>query len=275
MTAFGIIVPARFGSSRLPGKPLRDIAGRPMIQWVCENAGCAGADFVWVATDDERILEAVRAFGGNAMLTSSDHATGTDRLAEVVEAREVPEETIVVNVQGDEPLLDAKFIQLVARALEENPQAGIATLACPIADPAELFNPNVVKVVTDAEGMACYFSRAAIPWVRDSFGLGEPRVLPEGISFLRHVGLYAYRARALTALSKLPQPPVECAESLEQLRALYAGIRIHVTVVDEAPTHGVDTEDDLRRAERWILGRKSKSAMLAEEQPSLVIGCPD
>ena len=247
MTAFGIIIPARFGSSRLPGKPLRDLAGRPMIQWVYENAQRAGAGFVWVATDDERIAHAVQGFGGEAILTSTDHATGGDRLAEVVRSRKVPDETIVVNVQGDEPLLDAKYVRLVADALGENPAAGIATLATPIATPAELFNPNVVKVVLDDAGSARYFSRAPLPWARDAFAAGQPEALPENVPFLRHVGLYAYRAGALTALSKLPQPPVERAESLEQLRALHAGIRIHVSVVSEAPPHGVDTEEDLVR----------------------------
>lgn len=246
MTDFGIIIPARYASTRLPGKPLREIAGKPMIQWVVENARSAGAQFVYVATDDERIERVVRDFGADVVMTSPTHATGTDRLAEVVRKREIPPETIVVNVQGDEPLLPASAIQRVARALFEHPDAGIATLAHPIETVDELFNPNVVKVVLDGRGFAMYFSRAPIPWVRDAFADGRPEQLPSGVPFLRHVGLYGYRAAALTQLADLPQPEVETAESLEQLRPLRWRIPIHVSVVDEALPPGVDTVDDLR-----------------------------
>lgn len=245
MSPFGIIIPARYASTRLPGKPLRAIAGKPLIQWVYENALRAGAEFVWVATDDERIEQAVRAFGGEVVMTSSTHQTGTDRLAEVVKKREVPAETIIVNVQGDEPLLPVAAIQDVAQLLAQQEAAGIATLAHPLSTVAELFNPNVVKVVLNERGFASYFSRAPIPWVRDAFAAGKPDELPAGVTFLRHVGLYAYRARSLEALSALPAAPTEQAESLEQLRALYCGIQICVSVVHEALPPGVDTEEDL------------------------------
>ncbi len=252
MTDFGIVIPARFASSRLPGKPLRLIAGKPMIQWVVERAKEAGAQFVWVATDDSRIESTAREFGSEVVMTSASHATGTDRLAEVVQAKEVSPDTIIVNVQGDEPLLSIESIRLVAGALEAHPHAGIATLAHHIDSVEDLFNPNIVKVVLDQQGKASYFSRAPIPWVRDAFALGPPEQLPQGVPFLRHVGLYAYRAGALSQLSRLPQPPVEQAESLEQLRALHAGIKIHVSVVHEAPAPGVDTEEDLLRVERML-----------------------
>ncbi len=245
MVDFGIVIPARYASTRLPGKPLLDIAGKPMIRWVVENSREAGAKFVWVATDDERIKDGVEAFGGEAIMTSPAHTTGTDRLAEVVRLREVAPETIIVNVQGDEPLLPASAIKLAAQALEDNPSAGIATLAHPIESADELFNPNVVKVVLDQGGFASYFSRAPIPWVRDAFTKGPPTELPRGVPFLRHVGLYAYRAGALTDLAERAPAPTERAESLEQLRALHAQVAIHVTLVSEALPPGVDTASDL------------------------------
>lgn len=247
MKPFGIVIPARYASSRLPGKPLLELAGKPMIQWVVENAKKVGAEFVWVATDDERIAEVVRAFGGEAVMTQADHATGSDRLAEVVAQRDLAPETVIVNVQGDEPMLAAKFIEMVATALIDHPEASIATLANPILEATEVFDPNVVKVVLRNDGMAHYFSRAPIPWHRLAFAHGVPSELPADVPFLRHVGLYAYRAASLKRLSQLPQASVEGAESLEQLRALHAGFGIHVSVVDEAPAHGVDTPEDLKR----------------------------
>jgi 3-deoxy-manno-octulosonate cytidylyltransferase (CMP-KDO synthetase) len=230
---FGVVIPARFASQRLPGKPLRDLGGKPMIVRVLENARQSAAGWVVVATDDQRIADAVTAAGGEAVLTSPEHASGTDRLAEVARRKELAPETIVVNVQGDEPLLDPKYVELVARALEANPSAGIATLATPIRDPGVIANPNVVKVVSDRSGMALYFSRAPLPWQGEA---------------LRHVGLYAYRARTLAELSAQPPVMLETAERLEQLRALWLGIPIHVSVVADPPGHGVDTEEDLERA---------------------------
>ncbi len=260
MVEFGIVIPARFASSRLPGKPLRLIAGKPMIQWVVERARATGAQFVWVATDDARIESVVRNFGGDVVMTSSDHATGTDRIAEVASKRGLSPETIVVNVQGDEPMLPPTAIVAVAEALENNAQAQISTLAHHILSVDELFDSNVVKVVLGDSSRALYFSRAPIPWVRESFAQDQPTELPQGVPFLRHIGLYAYRVAALTALSRTLQSKLEKAESLEQLRALDAGIGIHVAIVDEALPPGVDTEQDLDRVERVIQNQLQASS---------------
>ncbi|MBN1607766.1 MAG: 3-deoxy-manno-octulosonate cytidylyltransferase [Polyangiaceae bacterium] len=248
---FGVVIPARYASTRLPGKPLRDLAGKPMVVRVYENACRSGADFVWVATDDQRIVEAIERAGGTALMTSPDHASGTDRLAEVVTAQQLREDQIVVNVQGDEPMLDPNLIRHAALALAEDPQAGITTLATPIRDAEDIFNPNVVKVVTDGAGLASYFSRAPIPWLRATFGKDNMSAVgaavPSEIPWLRHVGLYAYRVGALRRLAAEPPVATERAESLEQLRALWHGIPIRVVTVDAFAQHGVDTEADLAR----------------------------
>ncbi len=242
---FGVIIPSRYASTRLPGKPLRDICGKPMIVRVLENAQKSGASFVWVATDDERIREAVAAAGGQAIMTSSEHATGTDRLAEVIERESLDDETIIVNAQGDEPLLEAHFIRGVAEALAARPHAGLSTLATPLREPEEIANPNVVKVVRSADGFALLFSRAALPFVQKGTAGWGASALEFG--HLRHVGLYAYRAKTLRTLSRTPRPLLEQAENLEQLRALWLGIPIYVDTVQEPPGHGVDTESDLAR----------------------------
>ncbi len=244
-----MVIPARYASQRLPGKPLRDLCGKPMIVRVLENALRTGAEFVIVATDDQRIADAVTAAGGEAMLTRPDHASGTDRLAEVAARKRLDPETLLVNIQGDEPLLDPTFVVQVAQALLDNPCAGIATLATPILQPRDVFDPNVVKVVTARSGLALYFSRAPIPWVRSAFtDLSTPLLeLPAGSSFLRHIGLYAYRVGTLLQLAAEQPVMLEPAENLEQLRALWLGIQIHVSTVAEPPGHGVDTEDDLAR----------------------------
>jgi 3-deoxy-manno-octulosonate cytidylyltransferase (CMP-KDO synthetase) len=247
--AFGVMIPARYGATRLPGKPLVDLAGKPMIVRVLEVAARAGAAFAIVATDDERIADVVSRAGGDVMLTSRDHATGTDRLAEVARRKGFDPELVIVNLQGDEPALPAEHVARVARTLQGTPDAALATLATPIQGRAELFDPNVVKVVTDRNGRALYFSRAPIPWQRGDFtmsadaGVGE---LPSG-SFLRHIGLYAYRVSTLQALSRAEPAAPEQAESLEQLRALWLGLAIQVAVVDSLPAGGVDTPDDAER----------------------------
>lgn len=248
---FGIIVPARYASTRLPGKPLVDLGGKPMIVRVLEVAARSGAAFTVVATDDERIANVVRAVGADVMLTSPDHPSGTDRLAEVVKGRGLDPELVVVNLQGDEPALPAELVRLVAQTLSATPAASLATLATPLVKRSELFDPNVVKVVLDDRGRALYFSRAPIPWIRGAFSLQTPleaqdERLPEGL-FLRHVGLYAYRASTLLTLSETEQRAAERAESLEQLRALALGMSIQVAVVPELPAGGVDTVDDVTR----------------------------
>ncbi len=248
-TEFSVIIPARFGSTRLPGKPLLELAGKPVLSWVCDAALASGARSVCVATDDERIGAIAEQSGVHAMMTAPSHTTGTDRIAEVVQRRGLGAEEIVVNVQGDEPLLPPALIRMVAGALSARPLAGIATLATPIRTVDDLFDPNVVKVVLDAWGYAAYFSRAPIPWARGVFGGKElPLELPAGVPYLRHIGLYAYRVSRLREVTLLPQVPTEQAESLEQLRALASGIPIHVSVVEEPPGHGVDTQADLDRA---------------------------
>ncbi len=242
-----IVIPARLGSTRLPGKPLLDILGKPMIHHVCDRADEARLGEVIVATDAPEIVEVVDGFGGCAVLTATTHASGTDRLAEVAEMRGWEDETIVVNLQGDEPLMDSDLIRLVAENLAAHKAAGMATLATPIVARDDLFCADVVKVVMDREGFALYFSRAPIPWVRGDFDRVDATEMPDGVQPLRHLGIYAYRVGVLKQLASLPPAPVEQAESLEQLRALWNGIGIHVGVIAEAPGHGVDTPDDLER----------------------------
>lgn len=245
--AFKIVIPARYASTRLPAKPLLDLGGKPMVVRVAERARQAGADEVWVATDHPAVREAALAHEVAALMTRSDHPTGTDRLAEVVEQRGWSGDTIVVNVQGDEPLIDPGVILQTARQLAAS-GADIATVAHPIHEAAEFFNPNVVKVVCRADGDAAYFSRAPIPYARDHFAReGGGASLPEAFPAYRHVGLYAYRASFLKAYAGLTVAPTEQFESLEQLRALWHGYRISVALVDVAPAPGVDTPEDAER----------------------------
>lgn len=241
------IIPARFASSRFPGKPLAPLSGRPMIQWVYERArGARHVDDVIVATDDERIMAAVRGFGGHAVLTSPRHRSGTDRLAEVVRGlADRGAVTAVVNVQGDEPLLDPLSIDLAVAPFLEDPAVEMTTLSTPITRAVDHEDPNKVKVVTDARGYALYFSRAPIPWWRDGRPAdGAPQAA-------KHIGLYVYRPATLVRIASLPPTPLETAESLEQLRALEHGVRIKVVAV-ERDSIGIDTPEDLRRAEALV-----------------------
>lgn len=246
MAVFTALIPARYHSTRLPGKPLADIAGKPMVVRVAEQALRAGALQVAVATDDERVRAAVVAHGITACMTRADHATGTDRLAEAAAQLGLADDAIVVNVQGDEPLLAPTLIGAVADRLARDSGAAIATACHPITDAAEAFSPNVVKVVLDRAGTALYFSRATIPWARDGFA-AKPGVIPPGLPLYRHYGLYAYRAGFLRDYATLPPAPMESFEALEQLRALWHGYRIVVEITDGAPAPGVDTPDDLAR----------------------------
>lgn len=255
--AFHIVIPSRFAASRLPGKPLRLIAGRSMVARVWDRAMGAGAQEVLVAADDSRIVEEIAGCGGEAMLTSPDHASGTDRLAEVASRRQWSDNTVVVNLQGDEPCIPETLAAELASALVAHPAAGIATMATPIHSTDELFSDNAVKVVMAETGMAHYFSRAPIPWVRGAFVPGEvASTLPAGQRFYRHIGMYAYRVGVLKRLTACPQSSYERAESLEQLRALAMGIGIHVSLVEEPPPAGVDTEADLLRAEEFFAGAR-------------------
>lgn len=248
---FTVVIPARFASSRLPGKPLQDIAGKPMIQHVWEQARKSSARQVVVATDDVRIVEGCKAFGADVLLTRVEHNSGTDRLAEVAMALGLSSDAIVVNVQGDEPLIPASIIDQVAANLAANPQARMATLAEPIEDAAALFNPNVVKVVADKAGLALTFSRAPLAWARDAFAASRD-ALPTGVPYRRHIGIYAYRAGFLHDFVAWGPCWLENTECLEQLRALWNGVRIHVADALEAPPAGVDTAEDLERVRRLL-----------------------
>ena len=243
---FSVIIPARFASTRFPGKPLADIAGKPMVQHVYERALQSEAKRVIVATDDERIAAVASGFGAEVCMTKADHPSGTDRLQEVVHSLGFYADDIVVNVQGDEPLIPPRVINQVAHNLKAEPEAGIATLSEPIEDVASLLNPNVVKVVTDHRGMAVYFSRAPIPWPREEFSAGQD-VMPSSYKWQRHIGIYAYRVKMLNEFVRWAPAPIEEAECLEQLRAMWNGARIHVDVADELPPAGVDTPEDLER----------------------------
>lgn len=247
---FKAVVPARYASTRLPAKPLLDLGGKPMVARVAERAVQSGADEVWVATDHPDVVAAAEKNGLAVLLTRTDHPTGTDRLAEVVEMRGWSDDTVVVNVQGDEPLIDPELIAQTARQLAES-GADIATVAHPIDDPADFFAPNVVKVVCRADGDAMYFSRAPIPFARDHFAKQKDS-LPAGLPAYRHIGLYAYRAGFLRAYARLAPSPVEGFEALEQLRALWHGYRISVVVSDHLPMPGVDTPEDAARMQAWF-----------------------
>ena len=246
---FTVIIPARYASSRFPGKPLADIAGKPMVVRVAEQAAKSGAREVIVATDHDEIAQVVRAHGIDAVMTRPDHATGTDRLAEVAAKRRFSAQHIVVNVQGDEPLIPPELIRSVAASLSSHRAASIATACHPISSAKEFADPNVVKVVLDKAGYGLYFSRAPIPWVRDAFANGIRR-LPPGMPAYRHLGIYAYRCSFLSTFKKMRPTPLEQLEALEQLRALVYGHRICVAITNQAPHPGVDTPQDLLRIRR-------------------------
>lgn len=253
--AFVVIIPARFGSTRLPGKPLLDIGGQPMIQRVWERAGASAASRVVVATDDERVAAGVRAFGGEVCLTRASHESGTDRLQEVAQQLQLDDDQIVVNVQGDEPLIPPAVIDQVARNLAASRRAEIATLAKRIRTRADLFNPNVVKVVVDESQHALYFSRAPIPWDRDAWS-GESAetaardAAPLAGEWARHIGIYAYRVGFLHRFVGWPPGRLEQLEKLEQLRAMEQGVAIHVDESCEEIPAGVDTAEDLERVQQ-------------------------
>jgi 3-deoxy-manno-octulosonate cytidylyltransferase (CMP-KDO synthetase) len=262
--SFTAIIPARFASSRFPGKALADIGGRPMVVRVADRARESGARGVYVATDHRDIAAAVERYGHQAVMTRGDHATGTDRIAEVVERLGLAADSLVVNVQGDEPMIEPGLIRAVATLLADTPEAAMATACHPIRDMGELFNPNIVKVVLDHAGLARYFSRAPVPFARDAFAdahdpskpaLASVRTLPAGLPCYRHIGIYAYRADFLRLYPRLERSQLEKFEALEQLRALWHGYAIAVAVRQDAPPIGVDTAEDLERA-RALFDRK-------------------
>jgi len=253
--SFIVVIPARYASTRLPGKPLLDIAGKPMVQHVYEQAKKSQAKRVVIATDDQQIFDVAEGFDAEVIMTSSDHPSGTDRLEEVVRKLDLQDNEHVVNVQGDEPLIPPELINQVAQNLAINPSAGISTL-CEQIDQLDLvFNPNVVKVVFDHHGFANYFSRAPIPWARESFG-GEGSTLPADAQYFRHIGIYAYKVNFLKNYVTWLPSMTEKVECLEQLRALSNGVSIHVELASVSPQAGVDTEADLERL-RAIMSRES------------------
>ena len=241
---FHVIIPARFAASRLPGKPLLDMGGRPLIQWVWQCAQASGAASVIVATDDARIRDTAQRFGAECVLTSTQHVSGTDRIAEVVRAKGCAQDDVVVNLQGDEPMMPPAVISAVADALLTRPQIDIATAVAPIRSLAEFLDPNCVKALRALDGQALYFSRAPVPWPRDAAPEGRPTRFTGA---WRHVGMYAYRVRGLLQFASWPPTPLEECERLEQLRALEHGMRIHLVALSEAPPAGVDTPEDLER----------------------------
>ncbi|HDR1107310.1 3-deoxy-manno-octulosonate cytidylyltransferase [Pasteurella multocida] len=251
MTNFTVIIPARYASTRLPGKPLAVIAGKPMIAHVFEKAMQSGAKRVIVATDHEQVATVARGFGAEVCMTSETHQSGTERLAEVVEKLSIAEDEIIVNIQGDEPLIPPAIVRQVAENLAKY-QVKMASLAVNITDPEELFNPNAVKVLTDHAGYVLYFSRAPIPWHRDQFAslqkeksTREQLVLSD--HYLRHIGIYAYRAGFIKQYIQWQPSALEQIESLEQLRVLWYGEKIHVELAREVPPVGVDTAEDLEK----------------------------
>lgn len=240
---FYVVIPARYASTRLPGKPLLDIAGKPMVVWVAERAKQSGAKQIVIATDDVRILDAAGRHGHQAILTRADHVSGTDRIAEVALAQGWQDDAIVVNVQGDEPLIQASLIIEVATALANSHDAVMATACHAIHSKADFLNPNIVKVVLDAQGNALYFSRAPIPYPRDAFAADAE--LPVDMPAYRHIGIYAYRAKFLKQYASIQPAAIEQFECLEQLRVLHQGYKISVAISENAPAAGVDTEEDL------------------------------
>ncbi|MEA9390654.1 3-deoxy-manno-octulosonate cytidylyltransferase [Acerihabitans sp. TG2] len=249
--SFIAIIPARYASSRLPGKPLADINGKPMVVHVMERAQESGADRVIVATDHDGVVDAVRQAGGEVCMTRADHHSGTERLAEVIERYQFTDSQIIVNIQGDEPLIPPVIVRQVADNLAHC-EAGMATLAVPITTAEEAFNPNAVKVVMDSRGFALYFSRAAIPWDRERFALSRDTI---GDTFLRHIGIYAYRAGFIRRYVQWQPSQLEQIEMLEQLRVLWYGEKIHVAVARQVPGIGVDTQEELQRV-RELMQRR-------------------
>lgn len=247
--SFKVVIPARLGSTRLPQKVLRLIAGKPLVQHVWEAARRTGAEQVVIAADDERVAKVAREFGADVRLTAATHQSGTDRVHEVARSEGWPGDTIVVNLQGDEPLMPPSLVREAAQMLKDDPAADISTLCHPLHSAEEWLDPNVVKLVMDRRGYALYFSRAPIPWKRDA---ADPKQaaqhMPEGLAY-RHIGLYGYRVASVYQFSALPAAELEQCEALEQLRALSHGLRIRVGVTNDPPPRGVDTESDLAAIE--------------------------
>jgi 3-deoxy-manno-octulosonate cytidylyltransferase (CMP-KDO synthetase) len=251
VSAYKIVIPARYGSSRLPGKPLIELAGKPMIQHVYERALATGVSDIVIATDDQRIFDVAKSFGAHVVMTSVNHENGTERIAEVAQQLGWGADDVIVNVQGDEPLIPRELIELTAKGLLDYPQAGMSSLCTPIESAEDAFDPNAVKVVLDNTGFAMYFSRAPIPWDRDLYKSGQSK-LTQLAPVYRHIGMYGYRVSFLQQYASMEMTALEQAECLEQLRALCYGVKIHMGVIDQPPGHGVDTPEDVARVEAQL-----------------------
>jgi 3-deoxy-manno-octulosonate cytidylyltransferase (CMP-KDO synthetase) len=250
-----VVIPSRYAASRLPGKPLLAVGDRPLLQWVWQCARASEAASVTIATDDERIRDAAQGFGADCLMTSAKHSSGTDRIAEVARIKGFAAEDIVVNLQGDEPMMPARVVNEVAAALHARPQIDIATAVAPIHSLAEFLDPSCVKALRAEDGAALYFSRAPVPWPRDSVAAGVPTRVAGA---WRHVGIYAYRVRSLLQFAAWAPTALEETEKLEQLRALEHGMRIHLVTLSEAPPAGVDTPEDLERVRAGLGGLSGK-----------------
>lgn len=249
---YHIIIPARYASTRLPGKPLRQLAGKPILQHVYEQACKSSAQSVVIATDDQRIKEVAEGFGADVCMTSDKHNSGTERLAEVISNKEFNDDEIIINMQGDEPLMPPACLDQIARLLIHDSDCKMASLCEPIKTAEDLFNPNIVKVVLNSNKHALYFSRAPIPWHRDNFAQKTTELPANAEEYYRHIGLYAYRAGFIQQYLELAPSPLEKIESLEQLRVLWHGYKIAMDVAHEPPGPGIDTEQDLLKAEKLI-----------------------
>lgn len=257
--SYTIVIPARYASTRFPGKPLVDIAGKTMLQRVYKQCKKTKASNIIIATDDQRIADVARDFGAEVCITEIEHQSGTARIGEVIQKMGLKSQEIIVNVQGDEPFIPPAIVDQVANNMSLYTEADMATLAVPITDAEEVFNPNAVKVVTDKNGYALYFSRAPIPYDRDGFA-NQETVTEINNNYLRHIGIYAYRAEFVRQYLNWPASPIEQAESLEQLRVLWHGEKIHVGIATETPLSGIDTPEDLTKAVEYIKSRKKEKA---------------
>ena len=251
MANYKIVIPARYASSRLPGKPLIELSGKPMIQHTYERALETGVKDIVIATDDQRIFDVAKSFGADVIMTNPKHENGTERIAEVAEIKGWDKDDVLVNLQGDEPLVPKALIEQTAQGLLLNPEAGMSSICTQIENAEDAFDPNVVKVVLDCRGFAMYFSRAAIPWDRDLYKNGQD-TLTQQMPVYRHIGMYGYRVSFLQEYSRMSQCPIEQVESLEQLRALWYGVKIHMGITDTPPGHGVDTPADIERVEQLL-----------------------
>ncbi len=244
---FTVIIPARYASARLAKKLLLDLNGKPVLQHTFEKADTSAAGSIYIATDHEEIATLAKSFGANVIMTREDHASGTDRLVEAATKLGLSDDEIVVNVQADEPLIPVDIINKTAEILQQNPGADLSTMASPIHDCATVFDPHKVKVVLNKNNEALYFSRAPIPWDRDNFSIDHKAHSLSNTPYYLHIGIYGYRVKTLNAFSKMEPAPIEKAENLEQLRAMWHGMRIQVGITEKVPAHGVDTEEDLQR----------------------------